>query len=87
MQIKHIFISVSLQKPPQKERAAVLEEEGRYPIQQLLSDSADTKVKMYTTLLAKEGKQSIKRALNQVGCILESVDAGIQAPLRIEDAL
>lgn len=38
---------------------------GRYPIQQLLCASADTKVKMYTTLPGKGGKQSIKRALNQ----------------------
>lgn len=58
---------------------------GRYPIQQLLSASADTKVKMYTTLPTRGDVH--QTSSKPSACILESVDAGIQGPLGEEVAL
>lgn len=50
--------------------------------------AADTKVKMYTTLLRRGGGKIVHQTSREPSaCILESVDAGKQGPGRIEAAL
>ena len=64
-----------------------VEEEGGgiYPIQQLLSVSADIKVTTNTALLEREAKYStIQDSTKRLSASCRNVDAGIQGTLRVE---
>lgn len=58
---------------------------GIYPIQQLLSVSADIKVTTNTALLEREAKYStLQDSTKRLSASCRNVDAGIQGTLRVE---